>query len=350
MDWSLQIKNYINKFIDIKTFTIDELKNHDINNIDNIQVLYNIKLQTNWINGKNVFFGNNSYNNTVNKYMFFKNEDLTNIEKIKHIFDLYLKKEIKCSNKINKINFKKYKYFIKCNFDDNNIEYVKINPNFERENMESMLKSCKFKILCVPWIIKTNKYTETTGYTGYKRTTNTETSGYSGTSGITEITSTRTTGTSGITETTSTIGTTGYISTSENIEAKGNISIIGATGTIGTTGYISTSENIGTIGATGYSNTTGTINHTNSSNPTIIIGLKIDSIIIEYNTKLMAYKSIRDIINVVSRNIKKEIKENTEIIIKLENKFNKYKYKNKTKIDKSNNRILDFINYNSHTF
>ena len=274
MDWSTQFKNYIDNFTDINTFNLDVLKNNNIKYTDDIQVLYNIKLQTDLINGKNIFFGNNNYNNTVNKYIFFKNEYITNI------FNLYFKDKYKYSNKINKIDFKKYKYFVKCKFDDNT-EYIKFNPNFEKENMESILKKCKFKILCVPWIMKSNKYYGTS--------------------------------------TTSQMGNTGA------------------------TGYNNT---MGNTGASGY-------NNTSSSNSNIIIGLKIDSIVIEYNKNLLDYKSIKDIINIVSRNKKLDISDiidDTEIAIKVESKFNKYKFKNKRKIDNSNNKILDFINHNSQTF
>ena len=284
MDWSTQFKNYIDNFTDINTFNLDVLKNNNIKYTDDIQVLYNIKLQTDWINSKNIFFGNNNYNNIVNKYIFFKNEYITNI------FNLYFKDKYKYSNKINKIDFKKYKYFVKCKFDDNT-EYIKFNPNFEKENMESILKKCKFKFLCIPWIMKSNKYY-------------------------------------GVTSTTSQMGYTG---------ATGYNNMMGSTGA---TGY---NNMMGSTGATGY-------NSTSSSSSNIIIGLKIDSIVIEYNKNLLDYKSIKDIINIVSRNKKLDIIDDTEIAIKVESKFNKYKFKNKRKIDNSNNKILDFINNNSQSF
>ena len=305
MAWSSQFKKYIDNFTDINTFNLDVLKNNNIKYTDDIQVLYNIKLQTDWINGNNIFFGNNNYNNTVNKYIFFKNEYITNI------FNLYFKDKFKYSNKINKINFKKYKYFVKCKFDDN-IEYIKFNPNFEKENMESILKKCKFKILCVPWIMKSNKYYSISGATGSIN--------YTGASGYNNTNIMGNTGASGY----------------------NNTNIMGNTGA---SGYNNTNI-MGNTGAYGYNN----ISSTNSS---IIIGLKIDSIIIEYNKNLMDYKSIKDIINIVSRNKKLDISDtidDTEIAIKVESKFNKYKFKNKTKIDNSNNKILDFINNNSHSF
>ena len=296
MDWSTQFKNYIDNFTDINRFNLDVLKNNNIKYTDDIQVLYNIKLQTDWINGKNIFFGNNNYNNTVNKYIFFKNEYITNI------FNLYFKDKYKYSNRINKIDFKKYKYFVKCKFDDN-IEYIKFNPNLEKENMESILKKSKFKILCIPWIMKSNKY-------------------------------------NGVTETSGSIGYTGAFGS------------IGYTGAFGSIGYTSASGSMGNTGVTGYNNTMGNTGY-NNTNSTIIIGLKIDSIIIEYNKNLMEYKSIKNIINIVSRNKKLDvldITDDTEISIKVESKFNKYKFKNKRKIDNSNNKILDFINNNSHSF
>ena len=299
MDWSTQFKNYIDNFTDINTFNLDVLKNNNIKYTDDIQVLYNIKLQTDWINSKNIFFGNNNYNNIVNKYIFFKNEYITNI------FNLYFKDEFKYSNKINKIDFKKYKYFVKCNFDDN-IEYIKFNPNFEKENIESILKKCKFKFLCVPWVIKSTKYYGNTGTTGSM--------GYTGASGYNN----------------SNTGETGYNNSNSN-----------TMGNTGATGYNNSNSN--TMGNTGY----------NNSNSSIIIGLKIDSIIIEYNKNLMDYKSIKDIINIVCRNKKLDISDiidDTEITIKLEFKFNKYKFKNKKKIENSNNKILDFIIQNSHSF
>ena len=333
MDWSSQFKNYIDNFTDINTFNLDVLKNNNIKYTDDIQVLYNIKLQTDWINGKNIFFGNNNYNNTVNKYIFFKNEYITNI------FNLYFKDKFKYSNKINKINFKKYKYFVKCKFDDN-IEYIKFNPNFEKENMESILKKCKFKILCAPWIMKSNKYYSISGatgsinYTGASGYNNTNIMGNTGASGYNNTNIMGNTGASGYNNT-NIIGNTGA-------SGYNNTNIIGNTGA---SGYNNTNT-IGNTGAYGY-------NNTSSTNSSIIIGLKIDSIIIEYNKNLMDYKSIKDIINIVSRNKKLDISDtidDTEIAIKVESKFNKYKFKNKTKIDNSNNKILDFINNNSHSF
>ena len=355
MDWSSQFKNYIDNFTDINTFNLDVLKNNNIKYTDDIQVLYNIKLQTDWINNKNIFFGNNNYNNTVNKYIFFKNEYITNI------FNLYFKDKYKYSNKINKIDFKKYKYFVKCKFD-NNIEYIKFNPNFQTENMETILKKCKFKILCVPWIIKSNKYHNAIGATGYNSTTmgNTGASGYNSTTmgntgayGTTSYNNTM--GNTGATSYNSTImgntGDTGYNSTT-----MGNTGATSYNNTMGNTGYNSTT--MGNTGATSYNNTMGNTgatgyNNISSSNSTIIIGLKIDSIIIEYNKNLMEYKSIKNIINIVSRNKKldvSDITDDTEISIKVESKFNKYKFKNKRKIDNSNNKILDFINNNSNSF
>ena len=383
MDWSTQFKNYIDNFTDINTFNLDVLKNNNIKYTDDIQVLYNIKLQTDLINGKNIFFGNNNYNNTVNKYIFFKNEYITNI------FNLYFKDKFKYSNKINKIDFKKYKYFVKCKFDDN-IEYIKFNPNFEKENMESILKKCKFKILCTPWIIKSNKYYGVSGATGYNNTMgntgasgasgynktmgnmgasgynktmgNTGASGYNNTMGNTGASGASgynntmgNTGASGYNNTMGNTGASGYNKTMGNTGATGYNNTMGNTGASGASGYNNT---IGNTGATGYNNTMGNTgatgyNNISSSNSTIIIGLKIDSIIIEYNKDLMDYKSIKDIINIVSRNKKLDISDiidDTEIPIKVESKFNKYKFKNKRKIDNSNNKILDFINHNSQTF
>ena len=347
MDWSSQFKKYIDNFTDINTFNLDVLKNNNIKYTDDIQVLYNIKLQTDWINSKNIFFGNNNYNNIVNKYIFFKNEYITNI------FNLYFKDKYKYSNKINKIDFKKYKYFVKCKFDDN-IEYIKFNPNFEKENMESILKKCKFKILCVPWIIKSNKYHNAIGATGYNSTMmgigNTGTTSYNNTTmgmGNTGATSYNST-------TTGNTGATGYNNTMGNIGATSYNST-----TMGNTGATSYNSTIGNIDTTGYNSTTTgntgatSYNNISSSNSTILIGLKIDSIIIEYNKNLMEYKSIKNIINIVSRNKKLDvldIMDDTEIAIKVESKFNKYKFKNKRKIDNSNNKILDFINNKSHSF
>ena len=386
MDWSTQFKNYIDNFTDINTFNLDVLKNNNIKYTDDIQVLYNIKLQTDLINGKNIFFGNNNYNNTVNKYIFFKNEYITNI------FNLYFKDKYKYSNKINKIDFKKYKYFVKCKFDDNT-EYIKFNPNFEKENMESILKKCKFKILCVPWIMKSNKYYGVSGATGYNNMMgSTGATGYNnmmGNTGATGYNNTMgSTGATGYNNTMGNTGTTGYNSTMGNTGATGYNNMMGSTGatgynntmgSTGATGYNSTMGNTGTTGynntmgntgatgynnmmgntgATGYNNTMGNTgasgyNNTSSSNSNIIIGLKIDSIVIEYNKNLLDYKSIKDIINIVSRNKKLDISDiidDTEIAIKVESKFNKYKFKNKRKIDNSNNKILDFINHNSQTF
>jgi hypothetical protein len=250
MDWSKQFENYINNFTDIHKFTLEDFKNNKDssklkNNSTPTIILYNMKLQTDWINGKDITIGNKFYGDSSNKYIMFTNEDTYIIENIRNIFNSYFENEFKYSKnkyfeksyKINSVDFKKYKYFMSCNFDDNS-EYVKINPNFKTENMESILKICKFKILCVPWIMKSNG----------------------------------------------------------------------------------------------------------------MIGLKIDSIVIDYNKNLLKYKSIKDIVDIVVRNKKKEIKESNKTDVILENKFNKYKYKNKTKIDESNNKILDFINHNLHTF
>jgi len=335
MDWSTQFKNYIDNFTDINAFNLDVLKNNNIKYTDDIQVLYNIKLQTDCINSKNIFFGNNNYNNTVNKYIFFKNEYITNI------FNLYFKDKYKYSNKINKIDFKKYKYFVKCKFDDNT-EYIKFNPNFEKENMESILKKCKFKILCVPWIMKSNKY--------YGVTSTTSQMGYTGATGYNN-----TMGSIGPTAYNSTMGSTGATGYNNTI---GNTGATGYNNTMGSTGATGYNNTMGNTGATGYNNTMGSTgatgyNNTSSSNSTIIIGLKIDSIVIEYNKNLMDYKSIKDIINIVSRNKKLDISDiidDTEIAIKVESKFNKYKFKNKRKIDNSNNKILDFINNSLHSF
>ena len=332
MDWSTQFKNYIDNFTDINTFNLDVLKNNNIKYTDDIQVLYNIKLQTDWINSKNIFFGNNNYNNTVNKYIFFKNEYITNI------FNLYFKDKYKYSNKINKIDFKKYKYFVKCKFDDNT-EYIKFNPNFEKENMESILKKCKFKFLCIPWIMKSNKY--------YGVTNTTSQMGYTGATGYNNMMGS--TGTTGYNNMMGSTGTTGYNSTLGSTGTTGYNNMMGSTGA---TGYNNT---VGYTGATGYNNTVGSTgatgyNSTSSSSSNIIIGLKIDSIVIEYNKNLLDYKSIKDIINIVSRNKKLDIIDDTEVAIKVESKFNKYKFKNKRKIDNSNNKILDFINNSLHSF
>jgi hypothetical protein len=249
MDWSVQFENYINNFTNIHKFTLEDFKNNKdankLNNNEPTQVLYNMKLQTDWINGKSITIGNKFYGDTSNKYIMFINEDTYIIENIINIFNSYFGNQFKYSKnkyfeksyKINNIDLKKYKYFMSCNFD-NKLEYVKINPNFETESMESILKICKFKILCVPWIMKS----------------------------------------------------------------------------------------------------------------TGMVGLKIDSIIIDYNKNLMKYKSIKDIVEIIVRNKKKEIKESVRSDVKLESKFNKYKYKNKTKIDESNSKILDFINHNLDTF
>lgn len=247
MDWSLQFENYINNFIDINKFSIEDLNNNkDINKLNNnsVQVFYDIKLQTDWINGKDIYFGKKFYKGNLTLNMEFINENTYIIENIKNIFTSYFKndfyfsknKDLEKSFKINNIDLKKYKYFVSCNFNSN-LQYIKINPNVN--NIYYILKTSKFKILYVPWIIKSpDKY---------------------------------------------------------------------------------------------------------------MIGIKIDSIIIDYNPNLMNYKSIKNIINIVINNKKKEINVDINSITKIENKFCLYKYKNKTKLDESDNKILNFIN-NSHNF
>lgn len=245
MDWSEQFENYINSYKDIYKFSPEDLKNvKDIEktkkNPKHTQILYNVKLQSDWINGKEITFSTKYYFGQVNKYMLFLNENSYIINNIKSIFDSFYNKDFSYSKnkynqksfKINNISESKLKYFLSCKFDEKT-EYIKFTPDFKLENICQILTNCKFKILCVPWIIQ------------------------------------------------------------------------------------------------------------NSNN--YMIGLKIESIVIDYNKNLLKYKSIKDMIDIVVRNKKKEIKENTRNDIKLEYKFNKYKYKN-TKIDESNNRILDLIN------
>ncbi len=264
MNWSEQFENYINKFTDINNLTIDDLKNNNIDNVKKlskgVNILYNIKLQTDWINGKDINFGSNGHGDHHNEFILFNNDDI--IIKIRNIFESHFgngyeicfpkieynpekKSGIynpKKSFKINRIDYSKYKYFINCNFNDKQ-EYIKINLNKVNCNIRYILKNNKIKILCVPWIMKDTNYN-------------------------------------------------------------------------------------------------------------FMIGLKIDSIIVDYNKDLLKYKPIKDIIDIVINNKKKETKElveNNRTNIKIETKFNKYKYKNKTKLDESNSKILDFIN-NSHTF
>ena len=175
MNWTEIFKNYVESY----TY-LDKLDNSSIIKIIHKTVkesvscekpikdynLFDIKLKTNWINYNNFSINYNSYDKANDENYTLSIMD-TNLEykNIKWIFENYFEKHfdipfnklfISENYKINRIKFDKIKYFIEYP-NQNNVEYIKFNPNFnDKMEIKKLLSKSNIKLLFKPATCKSN--------------------------------------------------------------------------------------------------------------------------------------------------------------------------------------------------
>ena len=166
MNWSEHFKTHIETYVEPINFetylnkdTIDNIKNTINKNKDKkCFTLDNIKLSTNFItkNNINIKYSSTDYNKSQmiilgnSSDIFFNFKEKLEKEVFNH--ELHLPKNKFFANKnvkINNIDFSKLTYFINYFNKEQQREYIKFTPDFDKtDEIKKMLISTEIKLLC----------------------------------------------------------------------------------------------------------------------------------------------------------------------------------------------------------
>ncbi len=168
MNWSEHFKTHIETYVEPINFetylnkdTIDNIKNTINKNKDKkCFTLDNIKLSTNFItkNNINIKYSSTDYNKSQmiilgnSSDIFFNFKEKLEKEVFNHEFHLPIPKNKFFANKnvkINNIDFSKLTYFINYFNKEQQREYIKFTPDFDKtDEIKKMLLSTEIKLLC----------------------------------------------------------------------------------------------------------------------------------------------------------------------------------------------------------